>query len=453
MTEEQGIPQYDFLVIGGGSGGLAASQRAAQYGAKVAVVEAGPLGGTCVNVGCVPKKVMWYAADIAEKLHDLEGYGFQNVGEPELDWPTLAARRNAYIERLNGIYARNLANKDIDVIEGYAKFVDQNTVEVNGQHYQAEHILIATGTTPTRADIPGGELAISSNEFFEWTDIPQRVAVSGGGYIAVELAGILNALGVEVTLLVRGETVLRPFDTEVSAALVTHMTDAGIVMMTHTQATAINKLADGDLQVELNDGDDALQVDALLWATGRHALLDEINIDAAGVTAESGFVQVDEWQNTTQRGVYAVGDITGKAPLTPVAIAAGRRLADRLFGADATAKLDYDTIPTVVFSHPTIGTVGITEQQAREQYDTVKVYSSKFTAMYYALGERKVATYIKMICAGSNEKVVGLHIVGDGADEMLQGFAVAIKMGATKADFDNTVALHPTSAEEVVTLR
>lgn len=447
------IKQYDFLVIGGGSGGLAASQRAAQYGAKVAVIEAGRLGGTCVNVGCVPKKVMWYAADMAERLDDLSHYGFDIPTLPELDWPLLVSRRHAYIERLNGIYAKNLSNKNIDVIEGYGRFVDAQTVEVDGNLYQAEHILIATGTTPARPDIPGGELAITSNEFFEWTDMPQRVVVVGSGYIGVELAGILNGLGVEVTLCVRRETVLRGFDSDISDEVVTHLTDAGVVLRTHTQVSAISELNNGDLQVELNDGDDAVFADAVLYATGRNALLDEINLDSAGVETDNGFISVDEYQNTNVENIYALGDITGKAPLTPVAIAAGRRLSDRLFNEQTNAKLDYDLIPTVVFSHPPVGTIGLSQAEAEEKYDDVKVYRSKFTPMYYALGERKPQTYIKLVCSGDDERVRGLHIVGDGADEMLQGFAVAIKMGATKADFDNTVAIHPTSAEEIVTLR
>lgn len=446
------MKKFDYLVIGGGSGGVASARRAAEYGARVALFEADRLGGTCVNVGCVPKKVMWYAANIAQTLHDAAGYGF-TVGEHSFDWATLKTRRDAYIERLNGIYGGMLEKAGVEVVRGFARFVDANTVEVDGERFSAPHISIATGGRPQRPDLPGAELGIDSDGFFALEQQPRRVAVVGSGYIAVELAGVFKGLGSAVSMVVRGETLLRPFDELVRSELMAQMQENGVELMLRARLQSVSRNADGSLALLCEDGR-TLEVDALVWAIGRRANTQALNLAAAGVHCEdSGVVPTDAFQNTNVGGVYALGDITGRAELTPVAIAAGRKLAARLFRGEADARLDYSQIPSVVFSHPAIGTVGLTEAEARADHADVKVYTTRFTAMYHALTEHRPKTAMKLVCVGADERIVGAHVIGDGADEMLQGFAVALKMGATKADFDATIAIHPTSAEEFVTLR
>lgn len=446
------MKNYDYIAIGGGSGGVATARRAAEYGARALVVEADRLGGTCVNVGCVPKKVMWYASDIAQTLRDAPGYGF-TVGETHFDWNTLKARRDAYIARLNGIYANMLDKAGVDVVRGFARFVDARTIEVNGARFSAPHIVIATGGRPVVPDIPGAEFGIDSDGFFALARQPRRVAVVGAGYIAVELAGVFNALGSEVSMLVRGPHLLRPFDAMLREELMAQMQEDGVQLAFGTEVASVARQADGTLRVACSNGK-ALEVDALVWATGRRANTDALDLAAAGLTADAhGVIATDAFQNTAVPGIYAIGDITGRAELTPVAIAAGRRLAARLFLNQPDSKLDYDTIPTVVFSHPPIGTVGLTEDEARARLADVKVYATRFTGMYHALTEHRPKTAMKLVCAGADERIVGAHVIGEGADEMLQGFAVAVKMGARKADFDDTIAIHPTSAEEFVTLR
>lgn len=443
---------YDYIAIGGGSGGVATARRAAEYGARALVVEADRLGGTCVNVGCVPKKVMWYAAGIAQAMRDAPGYGF-SVGDTRFDWNALKARRDAYIARLNGIYANMLDKAGVDVVRGFARFVDARTIEVNGKRFSAPHIVIATGGRPLVPDIPGAELGIDSDGFFALAQQPRRVAVVGAGYIAVELAGVFNALGSEVSMLVRGPHLLRSFDAMLRDELMAQMQEDGVQLNFATQVRSVARQADGVLRVECSDGK-ALEVDALVWATGRRANTDALALAAAGLTADAhGVIATDAFQNTAVPGIYAIGDITGRAELTPVAIAAGRRLAARLFLNQADSKLDYDTIPTVIFSHPPIGTVGLTEEEARARLTDVKVYTTRFTGMYHALTEHRPKTAMKLVCTGTDERIVGAHVIGEGADEMLQGFAVAVKMGARKADFDDTIAIHPTSAEEFVTMR
>ena len=443
---------YDYIAIGGGSGGVATARRAAEYGARALVVEANRLGGTCVNVGCVPKKVMWYAAGIAQAMRDAAGYGF-SVGDTRFDWNTLKSRRDAYIARLNGIYANMLEKAGVDVVRGFARFVDARTIEVNGERFSAPHIVIATGGRPLVPDIPGAELGIDSDGFFALEQQPRRVAVVGGGYIAVELAGVFNALGSEVSMLVRGPHLLRPFDALLREELMAQMQEDGVRLNFATEVRSVTRGTDGTLRVACSSGK-ALEVDALVWATGRRANTDALDLAAAGLTADAhGVIATDAFQNTAVPGIYAIGDITGRAELTPVAIAAGRRLAARLFLNQADSKLDYDTIPTVIFSHPPIGTVGLTEDEARARLTAVKVYTTRFTGMYHALTEHRPKTAMKLVCAGAEERIVGAHVIGEGADEMLQGFAVAVKMGARKADFDDTIAIHPTSAEEFVTMR
>jgi glutathione reductase (NADPH) len=447
---------FDFVVIGAGSGGLAAAQRAAEYGAKVAIVESGRLGGTCVNVGCVPKKVMWNAADIADGLEDAADYGFRlGPGEPH-DWPLLKGKRDAYVARLNGIYASNLAKRHIEVVQGRASFVDGRTVEAAGRRLTAPHILIAVGGRPMLPEIPGTELGITSDDFFELEKRPDRVAVVGSGYIAVELTGIFAALGAKATLVLRGHKALKDFDSMLGEAMVKIMRDEGIEVQTNAWPLALERTSTGALDLEVRDGRRLTPFDAVVWAIGRVPAVEDLGLERAGVALDAyGFILTDKYQVTSGAGIYAVGDVTGRTQLTPVAIAAGRRLSDRLFGGQPDRYLDYDNIPTVVFGHPPIGTVGLTEEAARVKYGdaAVTVFRSGFVPMYHALTTRKPRTDMKLVTVGPEKRVVGVHVIGPGADEMMQGFAVAVRMGATKRDFDDTVAIHPTSAEELVTMR
>jgi glutathione reductase (NADPH) len=444
---------YDLIAIGGGSGGLSVAERAARYGAKCAVIEKGPLGGTCVNVGCVPKKVMWFGASIAHTLHEADAYGFDIAGT-NFDWGRLKAARDAYVKGINGWYHTYLADSNIDEITGQACFVDARTLAVNGVEYRADHIVVAPGGAPMVPETPGAELGITSDGFFELEQLPGRVAVVGSGYIAVELAGMLNALGSDVTMLLRREHLLRNFDAMLRENLMEEMLGDGIDILARTQVKQLLRDADGSLCIECENGQRLDGFDGLIWAIGRYPLTRHLNLEAAGVeTDDQGYIPTDKFQQTNVEGVYAIGDVTGRAQLTPVAIAAGRRLSDRLFGGMQERHLPYENIPTVVFSHPPIGTVGLTESAARDLHGAaVKVYQTRFTAMYNALTERKQKTAMKLVTVGAQEKVVGCHVIGPGADEMLQGFAVAIRMGATKSDLDDTVAIHPTSAEELVTM-
>lgn len=446
---------YDYLAIGGGSGGIASINRAAMYGQKCALIEAKELGGTCVNVGCVPKKVMWHAAQIAEAIH-LYGpdYGFDTTVN-SFSWETLVKNRSAYIDRIHTSYDNVLGKNNVDVIKGYARFVDAHTVEVNGEKITADHILIATGGRPSQPSIPGAEYGINSDGFFELDALPKRTAVVGAGYIAVEIAGVVNALGSETHLYVRKHSPLRTFDPLIVETLVEVMNAEGPQLHTDSVPEAVIKNADGSLTLKLANGKDQT-VDCLVWAIGREPMTDNLNLDVTGVKLnEKGYISVDKYQNTSVPGIYAVGDNTGAVELTPVAVAAGRRLSERLFNNKPEEHLDYSNVPTVVFSHPPIGTVGLTEPEAREKYgdEEVKVYKSAFTAMYTAVTQHRQPCRMKLVCVGKDEKIVGIHGIGYGMDEMLQGFAVALKMGATKKDFDNTVAIHPTGAEEFVTMR
>lgn len=446
---------YDFLSIGAGSGGIAATNRAVSYGARVAQIERARIGGTCVNVGCVPKKVMWNAAGIAEMLHDAPGYGF-DVQLNGFSWPKIKKSRDAYIERLNAIYHRVRKENNIDYIEGEAHLTGPGSVDVNGETITADHILIAVGGQPMVPDIPGAELGITSNGFFELEDLPKRVAIIGAGYIAVEFAGLLNTLGSDVYMVLRGETFLRRFDSTIRETLMEEMQQSGVNIMTCIQLENLKKNSDGHIDLVSRSGEFLTGFDCVIWAIGRTPSTQGLGLDKAGIEVDRhGYIPTDAYQNTTADRIYAVGDVTGRTPLTPVAIAAGRRLADRIFGGQRDACLDYDNIASVVFSHPPVATVGITEDEAHEKFGegAVKVYQSRFTNMYYSMAERKHPTVVKLVTVGEQEKVVGCHIVGRYADEIIQGFAVAVKMGATKKDLDNTVAIHPTAAEELVTLR
>lgn len=444
---------FDLIAIGGGSGGLAVAERAAAAGKRVAIVEANSIGGTCVNNGCVPKKVMWYAANLAHAVDDAGGFGIP-AQRGKCDWGRLITARDDYISGISAYWNSYVEGLGISYIQGYASFTDQRTLKVGEHYFTAEHIVIATGGQPLVPTVAGASLGITSDDFFALTEQPQKVAVIGGGYVGVELSGVLGALGSAVTLVALEERPLEQFDTMISRVLASEMRMQGIAVHTGFEVTSLAKAADG-IVLESAAGERLTGFDTVIWAVGRRPNTWRLNLAAAGVaTTPSGHITVDSHENTNVPGIYAIGDITGKTALTPVAIAAGRRLAARLFGGQKESKVDYANIPSVVFSHPPVGTVGITEEQARGHYGAeVTVYTSEFTPMRHALAPHGAATAMKLVCAGAEEQIVGIHIIGDNADEMLQGFAVALKMGATKADFDSTIAVHPTSAEELVTMQ
>ena len=449
------LKEYDYIVIGGGSGGIASANRAAMHGAKVILFEGKEVGGTCVNVGCVPKKVMWYGAQVAETLHRYAGeYGF-DVTINKFDFAKLKDNRQAYIDRIHGSYERGFDSNGVERVYEYARFVDPHTVEVAGERYTAPHILIATGGHALYPNIPGSEYGITSDGFFELDEVPKRTAVIGAGYIAVEVAGVLNALGSDTHLFVRKDRPLRTFDKDIVDVLVDEMAKSGPTLHTHANATEVVKNADDSLTISFDNGE-TITVDCLIWAIGRAANTSGFGLEKTGVKlTEKGTIYSDEFENTSVPGIYALGDVTGKLDLTPVAVKAGRQLSERLFNNKADAKLDYTDVATVVFSHPVIGSVGLTEEKAIAKYgaENIKVYKSSFTPMYTALGDNRQPSTMKLVTLGEDEKIIGLHGIGYGVDEMIQGFSVAIKMGATKADFDNTVAIHPTGSEEFVTMR
>ncbi|KAH7367171.1 glutathione-disulfide reductase [Plectosphaerella cucumerina] len=463
--------ETDFLVIGGGSGGLGAARKASgQFGVKAMIVEGSRLGGTCVNVGCVPKKVTFNAAAIAETIHQSKSYGFSVSETAPFDWTTFKNKRDAYIKRLNGIYERNLANDKVEYVHGWATLKSKNEAEVTLDDgtktlIKAKKILIAVGGNPTVfPDIPGAELGTNSDGFFDIDRQPKKVALVGAGYIAVEFAGMFNALGTETHLFIRHNTFLRNFDPMVQDTVTAEYERLGVKLHKRTQLTRVEKTSDGKLTLTYADADgnesSEAGFDNLIWAVGRTPATRNIGLEEIGLKlTEKGYIPVDKYQNTNIENVYALGDVTGQVELTPVAIAAGRRLAERLFGPKefSDRHLSYESIPSVVFAHPEVGSIGLTEPEAVEKYgrDNIKIYKTNFTAMYYAMMEpdQKGPTAYKLIVQGPDEKVVGLHILGLGSGEMLQGFGVAVKMGATKADFDSCVAIHPTSAEELVTLK
>ncbi|KIY48302.1 glutathione reductase [Fistulina hepatica ATCC 64428] len=462
--------KYDLIIIGGGSGGSAFSRRAASYGKKVAVVEMTPrLGGTCVNVGCVPKKIMWHTADLFEKmaLH-APGYKLSGGGsEVKFDWKTFKPQRDAYIRQLNDIYANNFAKEGVEYHMGFGRLTSPTSVEVSlasGEKYvlNTSNICLATGghpIIPSDDQIPGASLGIDSDGFFDLPEQPKRVAVIGAGYIAVELAGVFNSVGTETHIVIRGETVLRTFDPTLQETLTPWMEHTGIRVHRLSKVTKIEGQKGQELTVFTDKGE-TIKVDCVLWAIGREAHTKDIGLEKVGVALnKKGDIIVDEYQNTNVSGVTSIGDVQGKALLTPVAIAAGRRLGNRLFGPEKfkNDKLSYEDIPTVVFSHPTIGCVGLTEPQARKKYgdDAVKIYKSSFRSLYFSMVDEhhKEPTVYKLVCVGPEERIVGVHIIGMGSDEIMQGFGVAVKMKARKQDLDDTVAIHPTSAEELVTIR
>lgn len=444
---------YDLIAIGGGSGGLAVAEKAAQFGKQVAIIESQRLGGTCVNNGCVPKKVMWYAANLAHAVDAASGFGIP-ARRGQTDWRKLVAGRENYIRNINHYWNGYVTHSGIDRITGHARFVNAHTLEVNGVQYHAEHIVIATGGQPIVPPVAGAELGITSDGFFELQEQPQRVAVIGGGYIAVELSGVLHALGSNVSIIALENRLLERFDPMVSDVLEKAMQAQGIQVRTGFKVTGLAKSEEG-IVVRSDEAGTIAAFDCVIWAVGRRPNTQQLNLAAAGVNVmPNGIIPVDAYENTNVPGIYAIGDVTGKLPLTPVAIAAGRQLAARLFNGKPESKVDYRHIPSVVFAHPPIATVGMTEAEARQRHgDAVTIYKSEFTPMRYALATHGVITAMKLVCVGSEEKIVGIHLIGDGVDEMLQGFAVAVKMGATKADFDSTIAIHPSSAEELVTMK
>ena len=449
------MKEYDYIVVGGGSGGIASANRAGMYGAKVLLIEGNKIGGTCVNVGCVPKKVMWQASSMLEMIErDAPSYGVQADVE-KFDFKELVARREKYIDFLHGAYYRGLDSNNVERIEGYATFKSDHVIRVNGEEYTAPNVLIATGGRPSQMTIPGGEWAIDSNGFFELTEQPKEVVVLGAGYIAAELSGVLQGMGTQVHWAFRHSRPLRTFDKMLADNLVEIYRENKMKLYDHHVAKEIKQNTDGTYTVHFENGN-TLTGDKVLFAGGRLPNTDKLGLENTSVTLnEKGFVIVDKYQNTTSEGVYAVGDVIGKIDLTPVAIAAGRRLSERVFNGKSEEFLDYENVPTVIFTHPTIATIGLTEDNAIECYgkDRIKIYHSRFTPMYFALSDYRQKCDMKLVCVGEEEKIIGLHAIGIGVDEMLQGFAVAIKMGATKKDFDDTVAIHPTGSEEFVTMR
>lgn len=442
---------YDLFVIGAGSGGVRASRMASQYGARVAVAEEGRLGGTCVNVGCVPKKLFVYGAHVSEELESAAGFGWK-LGEASFDWPTLRDNKTQEVTRLNGIYANILSNAGVELIEGRATVVDANTVEVNGQHYTAERILIAVGGWPSAPDIPGKEHIISSNEAFYLDKFPDNVLILGGGYIAVEFAGIFNGLGADTELVYRGPMFLRGFDDDVRKFVAEQVAQKGIKLQFETNITSVEKLSNGKYRVNLTDGS-VREVDCVMAATGRRPKIDGLGLENTKVkTNDKGQLLVNDQYQTDEPSIYALGDVTGGMELTPVALAEGMALAQTLY-TDTPRQVDYSNIATAVFCQPNIGTVGLTEAEARNQYAEVVIFKSSFKHMKHTLSGLEERTFMKLIVDSESDRVVGCHMVGSDAGEIIQGIAIAMKVGVTKADFDHTIGIHPTAAEEFVTMR
>ncbi|MQT49763.1 glutathione-disulfide reductase [Pseudomonas helleri] len=444
--------EFDLFVIGAGSGGVRAARFAAGFGVKVAVAESRYLGGTCVNVGCVPKKLLVYGAHFAEDFEQASGFGW-SLGEANFDWATLIANKDREIHRLNGIYRNLLVNSGVTLMEGHAKLTGPNEVEVNGQRHTAKHILIATGGWPQIPEIPGHELAISSNEAFFLKELPKRVLVVGGGYIAVEFAGIFHGLGAQTSLLYRGDMFLRGFDGAVRKHLHEELTKRGMDVQFNADIARIDKQADGSLKATLKDGRE-LEADCVFYATGRRPMLDNLGLENTGVKLDKrGFVQVDDLYQSTEPSILAIGDVIGRVQLTPVALAEGMAVARRLFKPEQYRPVDYRMIPTAVFSLPNIGTVGLSEEQAIEDGHKVQIFESSFRPMKLTLTECQERTLMKLVVDADTDKVLGCHMVGPEAGEIVQGLAIALKAGATKQHFDETIGVHPTAAEEFVTMR
>jgi glutathione reductase (NADPH) len=443
---------FDLFVIGAGSGGVRAARFAAGFGARVAVAESRYLGGTCVNVGCVPKKLLVYGAHFAEDFEQAQGFGW-SLDQAQFDWPTLIANKNREIERLNGIYRNLLVNSGVTLLEGHARLLDGHSVELDGKRYSARHILIATGGWPHIPEIPGREHAIDSNQAFFLAQLPKRVLVVGGGYIAVEFASIFHGLGAQTSLLYRGELFLRGFDGAVRQHLREELSKRGLDLQFNSDIARIDKQADGSLLATLKDGR-VLATDCVFYATGRRPMLDNLGLENTEVQLdERGYIQVDEQYQSTAPSIMAIGDVIGRVQLTPVALAEGMAVARRLFKPEEYRKVDYRMIPTAVFSLPNIGTVGLSEEQAREEGYRVQVFESRFRPMRLTLTDCQERSLMKLVVDADSDRVLGCHMVGPEAGEIVQGLAIALKAGATKRMFDETIGVHPTAAEEFVTMR
>ncbi|AXO88840.1 glutathione-disulfide reductase [Pseudomonas parafulva] len=443
---------FDLFVIGAGSGGVRAARFAAGFGAKVAVAESRYLGGTCVNVGCVPKKLLVYGAHVADEMEQASGYGW-TLEEGHFDWGTLIANKNREIERLNGIYRNLLVNSGVTLLQGHARITGAHEVEVDGKRYSAANILIATGGWPHVPDIPGKELAITSNEAFYLKELPRRVLVVGGGYIAVEFAGIFQGLGADTSLLYRGDLFLRGFDGSVRTHLKEELEKRGMDLQFNTDIQRIDQQADGSLKATLKDGSQRI-ADCIFYATGRRPMLDDLGLETTGVELdERGYIRVDDHYRTTEASIFALGDVIGRVQLTPVALAEGMAVARHLFKPEQYRAVDYQNIPTAVFSQPPIGTVGLTEEQALQAGHKVQIFESRFRAMKLTLTDVQEKTLMKLVVDADTDKVLGCHMVGPDAGEIIQGLGVALKAGATKQQFDETIGVHPTAAEEFVTMR
>ncbi len=441
---------FDLFTIGAGSGGVRASRIAAGYGAKVAVAEERYLGGTCVNVGCIPKKLLVYAAEFSEAFEDAAGFGW-TCGQPSFDWRTLLANKDREIERLNGVYERLLTGAGAEVLRQRAQLLDAHTVAVDGQRLTARYILVATGSWPTLPSIPGVELAISSNQAFHLAELPARILIVGGGYIGVEFAGIFHGLGAQVTQVHRGSLFLRGFDDDLRVALAAEMRKRGIDLHFDTLVTSLERTADG-ISAVLSSGL-RLEADLVMYATGRHPNSAGLGLEKAGVKLDrNSAIVVNEYSQTSVENIYAVGDVTNRRNLTPVAIAEGHAVADLLFGGRSRI-IDHESVPSAVFSQPPLATVGLTESEARARYGTVEIYKSAFRPLKHTLSGRDERTLMKLVVEPRSGRVIGAHMLGPDAAEIIQGVAIALKCGATKAQFDATLGIHPTAAEEFVTMR
>ncbi|AZZ45454.1 glutathione-disulfide reductase [Pseudomonadaceae bacterium SI-3] len=443
---------FDLFVIGAGSGGVRAARFAAGYGARVAVAESRYLGGTCVNVGCVPKKLLVYGAHYAEDIHEAEGYGW-TIDGARFDWASLIANKDREIQRLNGIYKNLLTDSGVTLLQAHARLVDAHTVEVDGKHYSAEHILIATGGWPFVPEIPGREHAITSNEAFYLDALPRRVLVVGGGYIAVEFASIFHGCGADTKLLYRGELFLRGFDGALRDHLKDELIKKGLDLQFNADIARIDKQADGTLLATLEDGR-TLEADCIFYATGRRPMLDGLGLENVDVALDKrGFIAIDEQFRTSTPSILAIGDVIGRIQLTPVALAEGMAVARQLFKPEEYRPVDYHNIATAVFSLPNMATVGLTEEQAREQGHKVVLFESRFRPMKQTMTDSLERSLMKLVVDADTDKVLGCHMAGPEAGEIIQGLAVALKAGATKRIFDDTVGIHPTAAEEFVTMR
>ncbi|MGH8766167.1 MAG: glutathione-disulfide reductase [Burkholderiales bacterium] len=441
---------FDLFTIGGGSGGVRASRVSATLGARVAIAESGRFGGTCVNVGCIPKKLFSYAAHFRDEVEDAAAFGW-TVAEPSFDWQRLLANKDREIDRLNGVYERALVNAGATILRGRAVVLGPHAVSLDGKRYTAQHILVATGSWPHKPAIPGAELAITSNEAFHLEKLPGRVLVVGGGYIAVEFASIFNGLGVKTTLAYRGAQLLRGFDAELGTRLAEEMARKGVAVTLNCSPASLAKQATS-IQVEFNDNT-RQSYDLVLFATGRKPNTADLGLEASDIKlAADGAIVVDEYSKSSVASIHAIGDVTNRLNLTPVATSEGMALAKTLFGGTPTP-VDHECVPTAVFSNPNIGTVGLSEEKARARYGKVDIYKTAFRALKHTMGSNEERIFMKLIVDAASQRVVGAHMLGPDAGEVIQGIAIAVKLGATKAQFDATIGIHPTAAEEFVTMR